>query len=166
MTAIPFFAAQARTDTPLGPVTLAATERGLAGLWFDGQKHHPGPIDVPTDATQRWLAQALAELARYWGDARRPFTVPLDPQGSEFQHAVWQALRGIEAGRTVSYGELADRLGRRDAVRAVAAAIGRNPLSIVVPCHRVLGRDGSLTGYAGGVERKAELLQREAAASV
>ncbi|HSV68704.1 MAG TPA: methylated-DNA--[protein]-cysteine S-methyltransferase [Methylibium sp.] len=162
MNAIPF-AAQARTDTPLGPVTLAATERGLAGLWFDGQKHHPGAIDAPTDATQRWLVQALAELARYWGDARRPFTVPLDPQGSAFQRAVWQALRGIDAGRTVSYGELAERLGRGDAVRAVAAAIGRNPLSIVVPCHRVLGRDGSLTGYAGGLERKSALLTREAA---
>ncbi len=154
---------QARTDTPLGPVTLAATARGLAGLWFDGQKHHPGALAAPVDAAQRWLAQAATELARYWDDPQAGFAVPLDPRGTDFQRAVWRALAGIEAGRTESYGALARRLGRADAVRAVAAAVGRNPLSIVVPCHRVLGRDGSLTGYAGGLPRKAELLRREGA---
>lgn len=156
-------AAQARADTPLGPVTVAATARGLAGIWFDGQKHHPGPIDAPIDASQRWIAQALAELAAYWRDGRTAFTVPLDPSGSDFQRKVWTALRRIEAGRTLSYGALAASLGRQSAVRAVAAAVGRNPLSVIVPCHRVLGADGSLTGYAGGVERKAALLQLEGA---
>lgn len=155
------YLAQARADTPLGPVTLAATAQGLAGLWFDGQKHHPGPIDAPVDARQRWIAQALAELARYWDEPARGFAVPLDPQGSAFQRGVWQALRGIVAGQTASYGALAAGLGRATAVRAVAAAVGRNPLSIVVPCHRVLGKDGALTGYAGGLERKAALLERE-----
>jgi len=157
------FLAQAHTDTPLGRVTLAATESGLAGLWFAGQKHHPGPLAAPVDARQRWIAQALVELARYWESPAHGFTVALDAQGSAFQRAVWQALRGIAVGRTTSYGALAAGLGRATAVRAVAAAIGRNPLSIVVPCHRVLGRDGGLTGYAGGLERKAALLALEGA---
>lgn len=158
--------AQARADTPLGAVTLAATSHGLAGLWFDGQKHHPGTLVAPVDAKQRWIAQALAELSAYWGGGRggsRDFAVPLDPQGSDFQRGVWRALRGIARGTTQSYGALAASLGRPEAVRAVAAAIGRNPVSIIVPCHRVLGRDGSLTGYAGGIERKAALLRLEGA---
>lgn len=153
--------AQSRADTPLGPITLAATSRGLAGLWFDGQKHHPGVLDAPADARQGWIAQTLTELSAYWLGQTRDFTVPLDAQGSDFQRAVWQALRGIDRGTTCSYGALATRLGRPEAVRAVAAAVGRNPVSILVPCHRVLGRDGSLTGYAGGVDRKAALLRLE-----
>lgn len=155
------YLAQARVDTPLGPVTLAATAQGLAGLWFDGQKYHPGPLDAPVDAAQRWIAQAATELARYWDVPMRRFTVALDPQGSAFQRAVWQALRGIGAGHTTSYGVLAARLGRPTAARAVAAAVGRNPISIIVPCHRVLGHDGRLTGYAGGLDRKAALLAIE-----
>lgn len=155
------FAAQARIDTPLGPLTAAATARGLAGLWFDGQRHHPGPIDAPLDATQPHLAQAARELAAYWRDPRTPFAVPLDPRGTPFQRAVWQALRGIDPGAVDHYGALATRLGRAGAARAVGAAVGRNPISIIVPCHRVLGQDGSLTGYAGGLERKRALLQHE-----
>jgi len=155
--------AQARADTPLGAVTLAATSHGLAGLWFDGQKHHPGTLGAPVDAKQRWIAQALAELSAYWRGESRAFGVPLDPQGSDFQRGVWLALRGIARGTTRSYGALAASLGRPEAVRAVAAAVGRNPVSIIVPCHRVLGRDGSLTGYAGGIERKAALLELEGA---
>ncbi len=155
--------AQARADTPLGPITVAATEHGLAGLWFDDQKHHPGEIDAPEDPSQRWIAQALEELAAYWRSGEGRFTTPVDLDGSAFQRSVWDALRGIEAGRTTSYGALAGSLGRASAVRAVAAAVGRNPLSVIVPCHRVLGADGSLTGYAGGLERKAALLQLEGA---
>lgn len=155
------FAAQARADTPLGPITLAATERGLAGLWFDDQKHHPGAIEAPVDAGQRWIVQALDELAGYWCDGSALFTIALDPQGTPFQQSVWEALRGIPAGRTLSYGGLAQQLGRASAVRAVGAAIGRNPVAVIVPCHRVLGTSGSLTGYAGGLERKAALLRLE-----
>lgn len=155
------FAAQARADTPLGPITLAATERGLAGLWFDDQKHHPGAIEAPVDASQRWIVQALDELAGYWRDGSALFTIALDPQGTPFQQSVWEALRGIPAGRTLSYGGLAQQLGRASAVRAVGAAIGRNPVAVIVPCHRVLGTSGSLTGYAGGLERKAALLRIE-----
>jgi methylated-DNA-[protein]-cysteine S-methyltransferase len=177
---------QARVDTPLGPVTLAATDRGLCGLWFDGQRHHPGPLDAPHDPQQRHLACAIAELEAYWGGkaaagratderpggtARWPgpravsmpfgFTVPVDLIGTPFQRAVWTTLRRIEPGCTVTYAQVAQACGHAAAVRAVGVAIGRNPLSIVVPCHRVVGSDGSLTGYAGGLDRKQRLLALE-----
>jgi methylated-DNA-[protein]-cysteine S-methyltransferase len=156
--------AQARLDSPLGPLTVAATAKGLAGLWFDGQAHHPGPLAAPHDARQAFIAQAREQLDRYWrGATRTAFTVPLDPQGTPFQRAVWQVLRAIPPGQTTTYGAVAAQAGSARAVRAAGAAIGRNPLSILVPCHRVLGRDGSLTGYAGGLARKRALLQREGA---
>lgn len=158
--------AQARLDTPLGPLLLAATDAGLAGAWFEAQAHHPGPLAAPVDAGHRFIAQAARELAAYWRDATgAPFSVPLDPQGTDFQRAVWRALRAIPAGRCSSYGALAAQVGRPAAVRAVGAAVGRNPLSVIVPCHRVLGRDGALTGYAGGLARKLDLLRREGAVS-
>jgi methylated-DNA-[protein]-cysteine S-methyltransferase len=156
--------AQARLDSPLGAMTVAATAKGLAGLWFDGQAHHPGPLDAPTDAQQRFIAQAREELQRYWHDGSRTgFKVALDAQGTPFQQAVWHTLLDIPAGATSTYGAVAAQAGSARAVRAAGAAIGRNPLSIIVPCHRVLGRDGSLTGYAGGLERKQALLRLEGA---
>jgi methylated-DNA-[protein]-cysteine S-methyltransferase len=145
-------------------VLLAATARGLAGLWFDGQAHHPGTLDAPVDARQAHIAQALRELAEYWRGERSCFEVPLDAAGSGFQRDGWAALARIPHGGTSSYGAIAQRLGRERAVRAVGAAVGRNPLSVIVPCHRVLGRDGALTGYAGGLERKQALLRLEGAA--
>jgi methylated-DNA-[protein]-cysteine S-methyltransferase len=154
-------AAQARHDTPLGAVTLAATEHGLAGLWFDGQRHHPGALDAPADATQRWIAQAAGELDAYFDGTRRRFDVTLDLGGTSFQRAVWQALLAIELGRVRSYRDVAHGLGTPTAMRAVGAAVGRNPVSVIVPCHRVLGADGSLTGYAGGLDRKRALLALE-----
>jgi len=126
-------AAQARAATPLGPITLAATERGLAGLWFDGQRHHPGALDAPRDASQVHIAQGLSELHEYWRGERRAFTVALDAAGTPFQRAVWAALAGVAHGRTTSYGAIARALGRAQAVRAVGAAVGRNPLGIIVP---------------------------------
>jgi len=153
--------AQARIDTPLGPLTLAATARGLAGAWFDGQKHHPGPIAAPVDPKHPHLAQAARELGAYWRGAATRFTVPIDAEGTAFQQAVWTALRQIGAGRRQTYGEIAGRIGRPEAARAVGAAVGRNPVSVVVPCHRVVGSDGSLTGYAGGLDRKRALLALE-----
>jgi len=156
--------AQAQLDSPLGPLLAAATSIGLAGLWFDGQAHHPGALDAPKDAHQPFIAMAREQLARYWrADGPARFDMPLDAQGTPFQKAVWQALLQIPSGTTSSYGEVAQRAGAPRAVRAVGAAIGRNPLSIVIPCHRVLGRDGSLTGYAGGLARKQHLLQLEGA---
>jgi methylated-DNA-[protein]-cysteine S-methyltransferase len=157
--------AQARIDTPLGAMTAAATARGLAGLWFDGQRHHPGPLAAPVDADHPFIAQARRELAAWFADAsarRRGFAVALDPQGTEFQRAVWQRLLAIGCGQQARYGEIAHQLGRAAAARAVGAAVGRNPISIIVPCHRVLGHDGALTGYAGGLARKQALLDLEA----
>jgi methylated-DNA-[protein]-cysteine S-methyltransferase len=159
--------AQCRITTPLGPLTLAATARGLAAVLFDAQSHHPGALAAPDDAAHPHLALAARELAAYFDGDTAPadlqFTVPLDPQGTAFQQQVWQALLQIRAGRLSTYGEIARGVGRPDAARAVGAAIGRNPIGIIVPCHRVIGRDGSLTGYAGGLPRKQALLQREGA---
>ena len=158
-----FFAAQSRVHTPLGPLTLAATQEGLAGAWFDGQAHHPGALEAPVDGGQRWLAQAAQELADYFAGRRRSFSVPLDPQGTAFQASVWLALQRIACGQLHSYGAIAEEIGRPAAARAVGAAVGRNPISVIVPCHRVVGRDGSLTGYAGGLSRKEALLKLEGA---
>jgi len=156
--------AQARIDTPLGPLVLAATETGLAGAWFDDQKHHPGAIDAPVDATHPHIVRAAQALQAYWRGRPQSFDLPLDAEGTAFQHAVWQALCTIAPGELSTYGEIARRIGRPSAVRAVGAAVGRNPLGIIVPCHRVVGRDGSLTGYAGGLHRKQALLVHEGAA--
>lgn len=161
----PRLQAQSRLDTPLGPVTLAASATGLAGLWFDAQRHHPGPLELPFDPAHPLIAQAAAELAAYFRGEATGFTVPLDAEGTPFQRAVWDALRAIAAGTTTSYGEIARRVGRPSAVRAVGAAVGRNPLSIVVPCHRVIGGGGALTGYAGGLDRKRSLLALERGAA-
>ena len=155
--------AQARFDSPLGPLTAAATAKGLAGLWFDGQAHHPGPIAAPENPGHPVLRQAQRELAAYWKNAKVKFAVPLDLQGTPFQQKTWRALLKIRHGSTSTYSAIAARAGSPAAVRAAGVAIGRNPVSIIVPCHRVLGRDGSLTGYAGGLERKRALLQREGA---
>ena len=155
--------AQCRIDTPLGPMTLAATAQGLAGAWFDGQAHHPGELAAPVQPSHPWLQQAAQELAAYFAGTRNVFGVPLDPQGTAFQHSVWLALRGIPSGQLHSYGALAQQLGRPAAARAVGAAVGRNPLSVIVPCHRVVGGSGALTGYAGGLHRKQALLALEGA---
>jgi len=162
----------------LGRILLAASDLGLCGLWFEGQKHLPAaapqafsgsPVSAPPVSAQPvsdhpFLLQAREELDRYFSQPAKPFAfnVPLDlNQGTVFQQKVWLALLDIPAGQTVSYQSLAQRIGQPKAVRALGAAVGRNPISIVVPCHRVLGADGSLTGYAGGLERKKILLAGE-----
>jgi len=156
--------AQATVDTPLGPVLLARTEAGLAGAWFEGQKAHPGPIDAPARDGDPLLRDAARQLDEYFAGRRQHFDLPLDLRGTDFQRRVWQALLHIESGSTTSYGEIANGLGSPRAVRAVGAAVGRNPVSVIVPCHRVLGGDGSLTGYAGGLHRKSALLKLEGVA--
>jgi methylated-DNA-[protein]-cysteine S-methyltransferase len=155
--------AQCRIETPLGPMTLAATHAGLAGAWFDQQSHHPGAIDAPADAGQRWLQEAASQLSAYFAGRLLQFSLPLDAAGTPFQQSVWRALRAIGHGQTTDYGAIAAALGKPMAARAVGAAVGRNPIGIIVPCHRVLGRDGSLTGYAGGLGRKQALLALEGA---
>jgi methylated-DNA-[protein]-cysteine S-methyltransferase len=156
--------AQTRYQSPLGPMIVAATARGVAGVWFEGQRHLPDSSGWPHQPQHPVLRQALAQLQEYFNGARTVFDLPLDLQGgTAFQQSVWQALLAIPPGATTSYGVLSQRIGQPSAVRAVGAAVGRNPVSIVVPCHRVLGADGSLTGYAGGLERKSALLQLEGA---
>jgi methylated-DNA-[protein]-cysteine S-methyltransferase len=155
---------QAAYASPIGPMIVAATSRGVAGIWFVGQKHMPDNSAWPQQPHHPVLLQAIAQLDEYFKGTRRTFDLPLDLQGgTAFQQSVWQALLAIPRGGTTSYGQLGQRIGRPAAMRAVGAAVGRNPVSVVVPCHRVVGADGSLTGYAGGIERKTALLQLEGA---
>ena len=151
-------------DSPMGTMLLAASDRGLAGVWFVGQRHGPDSSSWRPDPEHPVLRQAIAQLTAYFAGERVDFDLPLDLQaGTPFQQSVWDALRSIPRGGTTSYADLARRLGRPQAARAIGAAVGRNPVSIVVPCHRVLGTGGALTGYAGGLERKTALLQLEGA---
>jgi methylated-DNA-[protein]-cysteine S-methyltransferase len=154
--------AQCRIASPLGTMLLARTARGLAGAWFEMQKHHPAEIDAPERPDDPLLAEAARQLREYFAGERDEFDLALDLQGTDFQRAVWQALLRIAPGATSSYGAIARELGLPSASRAVGAAVGRNPVSVIVPCHRVLGSSGALTGYAGGLERKTSLLRIEA----
>ncbi len=164
---------QTRCPTPLGDLTLAASPNGLAGAWFDDQRHLPASLAAqlagqsalwPEQATNPILQEAIKQLTAYFAGQKNSFDLPLDlSAGSPFQQAVWRALLTIPRGSTTSYGALSASIGRTSAVRAVGGAIGRNPISIVVPCHRVIGITGSLTGYAGGLHRKTAFLQLEGA---
>ncbi len=200
---------QTTFESPLGKMIIAATDKGLAGLWFEGQRHLPPELLAPTLVASRavgdalplaprrgalrlrpgkagsaapadkekespvlaaWpsdpghpvLQQVIIQLGEYFAGKRSQFDVALDlAYGTAFQQSVWQALLAIPQGGTASYGEVSTRIGKPAAVRAVGAAVGRNPVSIIVPCHRVMGSNGSLTGYAGGLERKSALLRLE-----
>ena len=157
--------AQTAIDTPLGVLRLGRTAAGLAGAWFEGQKHHPGPLAALERPSDPMLRAAALQIAGYFAGRAVRFDVPLDLHGTAFQRAVWQALLAIERGQTRRYADIAGAVGSASALRAVGAAIGRNPLSIVVPCHRVIGSDGTLTGYAGGLARKRALLALEGVAA-
>ncbi len=145
--------------TPVGDLLLTASEDALTGLWF-GVQPVPGSRDDSTPV----LAAARDQLGEYFAGERTSFDLPLAPSGTDFQLRVWEQLRLIPYGTTVSYGELARRLGAPSASRAVGAANGRNPIAIVVPCHRVIGADGSLTGFGGGMDAKRVLLDLETGA--
>ena len=149
-------------QSPIGELLLLADDAGLRGLHMqDG----PGPVTLEP----AWRASpddfdAVGhQLAEYFAGERAAFDVPLALEGTPFQRTVWGALQDIPYGQTISYGELARRIGRPSAIRAVGLANGRNPVSLIVPCHRVIGGDGSLTGYGGGIERKRFLLELEGA---
>jgi methylated-DNA-[protein]-cysteine S-methyltransferase len=145
------------TDSPIGQLMLVGDERALRGLYMTP---HPAPrADWRTAAEP--FAAARDQLAEYFAGERHEFTVPLELEGTPFQQRVWEALRTIPYGETRSYGRIATQIGRPDRARAVGTANGSNPVSIVVPCHRVIGADGSLTGYGGGLERKRYLLDLE-----
>jgi methylated-DNA-[protein]-cysteine S-methyltransferase len=156
--------AQTTLQTPLGPLLLARTAQGLAGAWFEGQKDHPGRLAAPQKSDDAVLMQAATQLTEYFNGTRQEFDLKLDLHGTEFQCHVWRALLRIDAGKTQSYGDVARAVNSPKGVRAVGAAVGKNPLSIIVPCHRVMGSNGSLTGYAGGLDRKRALLKLEGVA--
>ena len=149
-------------QSPIGRLILASDGTALVGVWMAnaspsdaGWSRLKGDDDI--------LAQTREELDEYFDGRRRTFDVPLAPNGTEFQRSVWTALTKIPFGTTISYGDLARQLGKEAAVRAVGAANGRNPIPVIVPCHRVIGSDGSLTGFGGGLPRKKWLLQHEKA---
>lgn len=154
-----------RIDSPLGSITLAASAKGLCGLWFDEQRHGPSASAIktwPVTPGHPVLQQASAQVQAYFAGQALRFDVPLDLSGgTPFQQAVWRALLTVPSGQSRSYGQLAAQLNNPQAVRAVGAAVGRNPVSIIVPCHRILGASGQLTGYAGGLWRKEALLRQE-----
>ena len=147
-------------STPIGNLMLVADAQGLREVWFETGKHRKAPDPAwKHDPTK--LAFARVQLEEYFAGKRQNFDLPLHPLGTDFQVTVWKALAKIPYGGTISYGELARRIGQPQAVRAVGAANGRNPLPIVLPCHRVIGADGSLTGFGGGLPTKRFLLAME-----
>ncbi|MBV6493358.1 MAG: Methylated-DNA--protein-cysteine methyltransferase [Turneriella sp.] len=151
-----------KIQSPIGRLTLVAEESFLTHLLMENQKHAPLPevygirkADLPI------LQKAASELKLYFEGKIKKFTIPTKPKGTEFQKKVWNALKEIPYGKTLSYGALAHRIGNTNAARAVGLANGRNPISIIVPCHRVIGANNSLTGYGGGLSRKKFLLDLE-----
>lgn len=152
-----------RVDSTVGPLRLSSDGTHLTGVWFEDHRHAPedvgeqvGPVDAPAV-----LTEAARQLAEYFAGERTDFDLPVAATGTAFQERVWSALRQIPYGQTWSYGQLAQAVGQPGAARAVGLANGRNPVSIVVPCHRVVGSSGAITGYGGGVERKQVLLALE-----
>lgn len=149
--------------SPIGELTVAASDLGVRFVMWESD-HRPQPGGgggAPTAARSAMLATTVSQLEEYFCGDRTDFDVPLDPQGTPFQHAAWLALRRIPYGSTISYGEQARSLGDPNKARAVGAANGKNPIGIIVPCHRVVGSNGSLTGFAGGLGAKAWLLDHE-----
>lgn len=152
-------------DTPLGSMVLAGCSSGLIGAWLVGQAHFGGiPPDWLEDPHASLLRDAATQFDEWFAGTRRQFDLPLAPVGTAFQHAVWREIARVGFGETCAYGEIATALGKPGAARAVGAATGRNPLTIIVPCHRLVGSHGALTGYAGGLARKRALLAFEAGA--
>ena len=148
--------------SPIGGLKLVASDSGLAAiLWEHGNPRRVRLADLVENPTHHMLLRTENELNEYFIGKRETFTVPLDMRGTLFQKQVWEALRGIPYGETRTYGQLANQIGNPNATRAVGAANGRNPVAIIVPCHRVVGFDGKLTGFAGGLDAKAHLLKLE-----
>lgn len=151
-----------RIDSPIGPLMLAADEDGLRHIEFRDNRHPADRADWQ-GGDNRVLRETEAQLREYFDGRRRDFDLPLAPRGTDFQLQVWHGLARIPYGATLSYAQLARRIGKPDAVRAVGAANGRNPVPIVLPCHRVIGADGALVGFGGGLPTKQFLLRLEGA---
>ncbi|AJE43221.1 methylated-DNA--[protein]-cysteine S-methyltransferase [Streptomyces nodosus] len=152
-------------DSPYGPLTLVADDGALCGLYMVGQRHRP-PEETFGEPDEEPFGETIEQLRAYFEGELKDFTLELCLAGTPFQRKVWEQLRLIPYGETRSYGELADALGNPGASRAVGLANGRNPIGIIVPCHRVVGANGSLTGYGGGLDRKKRLLDFESSAAL
>jgi len=150
-----------RLSTPIGELTLTASDTALTGVAFPSWRHRRAR--ARRDTMSEVLGRAKDQLTEYFTGTRTTFDIPLDAAGSEFERRVWDLLRAIPYGATTTYGELAKRLGSTKEARAVGAANGTNPIPIIVPCHRVIGANGDLIGFGGGIERKRWLLQHEGA---
>lgn len=149
-------------ESPVGKLKLVASDRGLVAVLWENDRPHRVRLDAMREEKQHpVLAEAERQLREYFAGRRKEFSLALDMRGTVFQKAVWEALLGIPFGETRSYSQLAKQLGNPHATRAVGAANGRNPISIIVPCHRVIGSSGKLTGFAGGLDTKAHLLELE-----
>jgi methylated-DNA-[protein]-cysteine S-methyltransferase len=148
--------------SPVGKLKLVASDKGLVAILWENDNPRRVPLTSSVeDDQQKILVEVERQLNQYFTGERRSFSLPLDMRGTPFQKDVWEALLSIPFGETRSYGQLAKQIGRSSASRAVGAANGRNPISIIVPCHRVIGSSGKLTGFAGGLETKATLLDME-----
>ena len=150
---------QAHVDSPIGVLILVASDDGLRKILWEGQADEAG--DSLVDETHPVLSAAAAQLDEYFERKRTTFDLPLDLVGTDFQKEAWLALADVPFGETTSYGEQAERIGRKGAFRAVGAANGKNPVPIVLPCHRIVGANGALTGFAGGLDIKQRLLAHE-----
>ena len=149
--------------SPQGRMLLVADDKALTAVCFVGQKYAPRvAADWKRDGAHALLRQAKRELAEYFAGKRTRFSIKLAPHGTPFQRSVWKAIAGVGFGKTIAYAELARRAGRPGSARAAGAATGRNPIGVIVPCHRIVGSNGSLTGYAGGLAKKRALLALEA----
>ena len=149
-------------NSPVGLLTIVVSDEGLrAVLWPDDDPQRVRIVDAAQQPSHPTIEATVTELGEYFAGDRQTFTIALDPIGTEFQQSAWRSLRSIPYGTTVSYGEQAERMGDKRKARAVGAANGRNPISIVIPCHRVVGSGGALTGFAGGIESKEWLLNHE-----
>lgn len=158
---------RARWNSPLGEIWLSASENSLTGLWFHDQKYVPESFDTTENIENSDVLVSTCDWLQQYFSGEKPSHEALDvtPMGTEFQQLVWAALLSIPSGKTTTYAELAHAINKPKAIRAVGTAVGRNPISLCIPCHRVIGSNGSLTGYAGGLQRKEALLQLEGAAS-
>ncbi|GHE68377.1 methylated-DNA--protein-cysteine methyltransferase [Streptomyces longispororuber] len=152
-------------DSPYEPLTLVATDGTLSGVYMTGQRHRPAE-ETFGDRDPEGFAEAIEQLDAYFAGDLKEFDLPLRLDGTPFQRSVWQQLLSIPYGHTRTYGELAAALGKPAASRAVGLANGKNPISVIVPCHRVIGTGGGLTGYGGGVDRKRRLLEFESGAAL
>lgn len=154
-----------RWQSPLGPLWLATKNNALVGAWFEAQKHFPKNFALEeVNADDALLSETAAQLQAYFDEKLKIFSLPLAPEGTTFQSRIWNEIATIAFGETKTYGQLARAASSESASRAAGAATGRNPISIIIPCHRVIGSSGAMTGYAGGLDRKRALLALEAKA--